>query len=85
MKLYEYVKNTIIPLNISHSKKEIILNLIKSYNLKEATIVLDSCIEINAETPTNETDIILSLIVEIDQHIEMFNDDFDDDVVYNDF
>ena len=85
MKLYEYANNILAPLDIPIAKKEIILNLIKNYNFREAIDVLHSCVNINKEPPLTDTDSMISLIVEIEKHICMFNDDFEaDDIIYND-
>ena len=82
MKLYEFIKYKLADLNIPQVKKEIVLNLIHSYNLKEATVVLDSCIN---ENSPKDSEPILSLMNEIDKHIQMFNDDFEEDeIIYTD-
>ena len=82
MKLQDFVKTHLINLSVPDSKKEIILNLIKTYNLSEAQQVLNSCV---SQDGVENNNILLMLVAEIDKHIEMFNDDLEaDEVIYND-
>ena len=80
MKLLNFIHEQIIQLDISVSKKETILTLVKNYDLSEAQKVLNSCLSPEA-SHLNTT--LLLLISEIDRHIDMFNDDLEaDEIIY---
>ena len=82
MNLCNFVSNQLAPLNIAVSKKEIVVMLLKNYDLSEAQKVLNSCI--TKETSEQNTTLMI-LITEIEQHISMFNDDLEsDEILYND-
>ena len=81
MNLKNYIKECLVPLDISLVKKETIINLISNYELSEAQKILNSCISQN-ETVNGQ---LLILIAEIEKHIELFNDDLEsDEIFYND-
>ena len=82
MNLCNFVSNQLAPLNIAVSKKEIVVMLLKNYDLSEAQKVLNSCI---TKETTEQNTTLMILIAEIEKHIEMFNDDLEsDDIIYND-
>lgn len=82
MNLCNFVSNQLAPLNIAVSKKEIVVMLLKNYDLSEAQKVLNSCI--TKETSEQNTTLMI-LITEIEKHISMFNDDLEsDEILYND-
>lgn len=82
MNLCNFVSTQLAPLNITVSKKETIIMLLKNYDLSEAQKVLNSCI---TKETTEQNTTLMILIAEIEKHIEMFNDDLEsDEIIYND-
>lgn len=82
MKFQDFINNQIAPLDIPISKKENIMLLLRDYDLSGAQQIITSCIskEIN-----NQNMILSTLLLELDKHIERFNDDLEaDEISYND-
>ena len=79
MKLLQYAERELIPLDIPEEKKLTIFQLIKNYDLTVAQKVIFSCNTSN----DNINATLFNLATEIDKHIEIFNDDLEqEEVIY---